>query len=259
MSSPWVYMNVEGALIKPENFEAALQAINAINFPEWWKGGSDFTSLTKAAIAFDCETGMSGGFLVIWSHKDEQSFGPLKEEFWKALAPYLEDGAWIQFQGCDSGEKWAYSISQGHLQEYIGEITWVAAKIAQPSSELSDADKSFLASLDPFTGTTDLESLISDESSAQAVINQLAAMSVHAIPTLADIVGNDEDRTSRRYALKAIEAIGQGARTKHLAVPGLMTALKQGLHDEDQFNREVTIGIFVNLGMLHDLQYSLDR
>lgn len=82
-----------------------------------WLGGMDwgfYISLTERG---------EGTALIKWNEFDSPRWDS-PAEFLDALAPYVQDGSFIEFQGDDDTDFFRFVFGGGKVVEYRPEITW---------------------------------------------------------------------------------------------------------------------------------------
>jgi hypothetical protein len=111
--------------IKAENCAAALAAVKALPGDYSWVDGAEVAradTLLKAVEAWNWDLiqdddGSIGGV------QFEASKAGDEEVLFGALAPFVEDGSYIEMQG-EEGEIWRYTFRGGVLHEEVGQVTF---------------------------------------------------------------------------------------------------------------------------------------
>ena len=123
-----VYVNETNFMIKKENQEKAFNAckkqlINA-DLYSWVKqydlDKADHISHYFEAFGWDYET--DSEYNIVDVVMENEKIGD-EDEFFEILAPFIEDGSYIEFYGKD-GRKWRWVFKNGLMKEILPTITW---------------------------------------------------------------------------------------------------------------------------------------
>lgn len=144
----WEAKLVEGAPIKKDKVQNAYKALKRYGSTHPGQPGSDALAASKdigealAAIGFDsyllggegpwpgngCRVGLGNvpyGSILIIGYDGEWRWGGVQEQCLKALAPYLDEGAYLQFQATgEPHHTWRYVARGRRLQRVHPILAW---------------------------------------------------------------------------------------------------------------------------------------
>ena len=125
------YMNnraVEGFIIKEENIEKAVKALNDLGKSNIKLSWVDSCELARSKNIVDLMNECRwSGFINDDEDFELEYFTGEKygsdETIFTFLAPYVEDGAFIEMQG-EEGELWRWVFTDGTCKEKVPKIIW---------------------------------------------------------------------------------------------------------------------------------------
>lgn len=117
--------------IKESNEEKALQALKDMaiknNRISWVDNQDIIDSKTFKQAFSECRYQSSleevdGEMYITIDYFSGEKYGS-EELIFNTLAPYVEDGSYITYQG-EEGEQWRYTFNNGTMKEKTAKITW---------------------------------------------------------------------------------------------------------------------------------------